>query len=90
MEDEEELITLQFLAHRIRKILKVATLNGHKNIILGAWGCGAYRNNPELIAQTFKDMLEDVPKEFEHVTFAVYDTRQPTVLFDTFKKVFGV
>jgi uncharacterized protein (TIGR02452 family) len=74
------------IAHRIDKILCVAEKHGHENLILGAWGCGAFGNNPKMIAQLFKWGLEQVP-HFNHVCFAVYDTRTPTHLFDTFTEV---
>lgn len=76
------------LRERAIKILKVASHHGHKNIILGAWGCGAFGNDPVMVAEAFKLALEKVP-HFNHICFAVYDTRVPTHLFDTFKEVFA-
>ena len=73
---------------RIERILHVAASHGHKTIILGAWGCGAFGNDPEMIADEFKKMIEKTAA-FEHVCFAVYDTREPPVLYETFQKVFG-
>ena len=75
------------IRERTIKILQVAEANGHKNIVLGAWGCGAFGNDPKMVAEAFKLALEKVPT-FEHVTFAVYDTREPPVLYETFKEVF--
>lgn len=74
------------LIERAIRILQVAHANGHKNIILGAWGCGAFGNNPETVSRVFKLALTKVPY-FEHVTFAVYDTREPFILYETFKEV---
>lgn len=73
---------------RAEKILHIAAMNGHKNIILGAWGCGAFGNDPKMVSEEFKKMLEKFPA-FEHVCFAVYDTREPPHLYDTFKAVCG-
>lgn len=72
---------------RIERILHIAAAHGHKNIILGAWGCGAFGNDPQMMAEEFKKMVEKV-SAFEHVTFAVYDTREPPVLFNSFQEVF--
>jgi uncharacterized protein (TIGR02452 family) len=74
----------QCIFHRTLKILQIAELYGHKNIILGAWGCGAFGNDPEQIAQAFKEALDDLPV-FEHICFAVYDTRENTPVYQTFK-----
>ena len=76
------------LRERALKILEVAEVNGHKNIILGAWGCGAFGNDPEQIARVFMFALNKFPA-FEHVCFAVYDTREPPVVYETFKRIIG-
>lgn len=76
------------IRERVIRILQVAHANGHKNIILGAWGCGAFGNDPKMVAEAFMLALTKVPY-FEHVTFAVYDTREPFILYETFKEVCG-
>jgi uncharacterized protein (TIGR02452 family) len=75
------------LTERVIKVLQIAAEYGHKTIVLGAWGCGAFGNDPEMVAQVFKDMLPKVPA-FEHVCFAVYDTRPQTPVYETFRKMF--
>jgi len=74
--------------NRAKKILQVAASQGHKIIILGAWGTGAFGNDPEMVASIFKEALKEMPY-FKHVCFAVYDERQPPVVYETFKKVFA-
>ena len=87
-EDEElDSIIYHTLLHRATKVLQIAELHGHKNIILGAWGCGAFGNDSGQVASAFAEALSKVPY-FEHVCFAVYDTRQPPVLFEAFKDYF--
>ena len=71
---------------RATKILQIAEVHGHKNIVLGAWGCGAFGNDPSQMAIAFLEALKKVPT-FEHVCFAVYDTREPPVLYETFKEI---
>lgn len=78
---------MQVLLGRAKKILQVAHTHGHKNIILGAWGCGAFGNDPITVATAFSKALKDVPL-FNHVCFAVYDTREPPFLYETFKDTF--
>lgn len=74
------------IRERAIKILQIAEAHGHKTIILGAWGCGAFGNDPKMIAETFLFALSKVPT-FEHVCFAIYDTRQPPILYETFQQV---
>lgn len=61
--------------HKIHRILEIAVLNGHRNLVLGAWGCGIFNNDPEFIAKTFKEKLEDAENGFkgcfDKVVFAV-------------------
>lgn len=85
-DDEEVYATLHY---RASKILQVAKQHNHKTIILGAWGCGAFGNNPDIVANIFMDVLKDIPA-FEYVCFAVYDNRDGLPLYTTFKQVVGV
>ena len=75
------------LRERAIRILSIAADHNHKNIILGAWGCGAYGNDPLIVAESFKLALENVPA-FENVCFAVYDNRPGQPIFNIFKDVF--
>ena len=60
---------------RIVKVLAAAQANGHDALVLGAWGCGNFANDPALIADLFRQALEGPFKgAFRHVTFAIVDT----------------
>lgn len=74
------------LITRGRKILRVAAMHGHRNLILGAWGCGAFANDPEMVATVFRDLIKEIPV-FEHIVFAVYDKGNPANLFKTFHEI---
>lgn len=81
--DQELLETIIQL--RAMKILQVAQDNGHKNIILGAWGCGIFGNDPNMVALAFMKIITMM--SFEHVCFAIYDTRPQQPIFEAFKSV---
>jgi uncharacterized protein (TIGR02452 family) len=67
---------LPAMQSRIRKVLSVAALHPHDALLLGAWGCGAFQNSPELIAELFRTALSGVFRGvFPAVHFAVYDRR---------------
>ena len=54
---------------RIKKILDVAAKEGNEVIILGAWGCGAFRNPVEIVARVFAELVKNY--QFEIVEFAL-------------------
>ena len=65
------------LRRRAGKILAVARAREHRTLLLGAWGCGAFRNDPEQVADAFATWLAEsrFAKAFERIVFAVWDTR---------------
>lgn len=58
---------------RLKKILDVAVEKETDNIILGAFGCGAFKNNPEVVAQAASNVLKDYIHSFKNIEFAIYD-----------------
>jgi uncharacterized protein (TIGR02452 family) len=67
---------------RIEAVLSAAAAFGHTALVLGAWGCGVFRNNPTSVAQWFADYLSSggtFSSAFEHITFAVLDRGGDTI-----------
>lgn len=54
---------------RVKKILDVAAREGNEVLILGAWGCGAFKNPSHIVARVFRTLLKDY--SFEVVEFAL-------------------
>ena len=44
--------------NKIKNIFEVATDNGVEVLILGAFGCGAFKNDPYIVAKAFKENIE--------------------------------
>jgi uncharacterized protein (TIGR02452 family) len=62
------------MRRRVERVLSIALDAGHRALVLGAWGCGVFRNDPALIADLFGQALETSFKgRFAHVVFAVFD-----------------
>ena len=57
---------------RIKKILDVAAKEGNEVVILGAWGCGAYKNPIAIVSKLFVECLKDY--NFPIVVFALSTT----------------
>ncbi len=58
------------IARRVSRILALAAANGHARLVLGAWGCGVFGNEPALVAEAFAAGLAAAPC-FDEVVFAV-------------------
>lgn len=61
---------------RTEKLLSVAVVNKQTTLILGAWGCGVFRNKTEDVAAWFAQHLlknETFKHAFRQVVFAIYD-----------------
>lgn len=57
---------------RTDKMLSLALHQGNEVLILGAWGCGVFKNDPKEIAGLFKKYLHGKYKnKFKRVVFAV-------------------
>ncbi len=63
---------LEIHEKRLRRMLDVALAQGAEVIVLGAFGCGAFMNNPEVVARAAKTVVADYRYAFRAIEFAVY------------------
>ncbi len=57
---------------RAKRILDIAVSEGEDVIILGAFGCGAFRNPPEVVAEAYREVIQNYIYDFKTIEFAVY------------------
>lgn len=57
---------------RAMHILTCAAAHGADTLVLGAFGCGAFENNPEVVSKAYKVAINEFPKVFKKIEFAVY------------------
>lgn len=74
---------------RLRKILDVAAANKDDVVILGAFGCGAFKNPPKVVATVAKKVIADYEHAFKTIEFAVFCPPQDSTNFDVFNKILG-
>ena len=84
---DEELFALH--ETRLRHMFTVVAHHNAEIFITGAFGCGAFQNNPEVVAQAFKKILPEFEGFFKEIVFAIYCRPQEMFNFETFKRVFG-
>ena len=74
---------------RAKHILHIAAAHGAEILILGAFGCGAFRNDPEAVAAAYRDVLAEYGKYFDEIEFAVYCRGYETGNYDAFRRILG-
>lgn len=80
------------MRQRIASVLAIARNHGHRALVLGAWGCGVFGNEPTHVARWFRDALTTLPESkgaFERVTFAVLDVADGTPTVNAFQRSFA-
>jgi uncharacterized protein (TIGR02452 family) len=66
------------MRERCDRALAIMAYHGHKHLVLGAWGCGVFGNDPEIVADQFSRALGFTSSgafagAFDEVVFAVLD-----------------
>src|SRR5215475_14613519 len=77
------------LQKRIHRVLGIARSYGHSVLVLGAWGCGAFANDPHRTALDFRQALEnDYRGGFADIVFAITDWSPERKFLGPFRDVF--
>lgn len=84
---DEDLLKLH--ENRGRRIMAVAAANNIDVLILGAFGCGAFRNDPRIVAQAYKNILPEFRHCFKEIEFAVYCRPGDDSNYQVFKAFLG-
>ncbi|MEU9319942.1 TIGR02452 family protein [Streptomyces sp. NPDC048295] len=80
------------LASRAERVLEVAAVRGYRRLVLGAWGCGVFRNDPAQVAGAFRALLLDDGRfagHFEQIVFGILDRSPGSATRSAFDRTFG-
>ncbi|CAF1370161.1 unnamed protein product [Rotaria sordida] len=85
MRDAEEI--QDAMKERVKRLLYVFEANKHDTLVLGAFGCGVFKNNPLDVAIIFRKHLQSAKfkNSFKRIIFAVLNAKMCHV----FKQVFA-
>ncbi|MBT2369887.1 TIGR02452 family protein [Streptomyces sp. ISL-10] len=78
------------LATRAERVLEVAAVTGYRRLVLGAWGCGVFRNDPVVVAGAFHALLGPGGRfagHFDEVVFAILDRTADKATLGAFRRV---
>ncbi len=71
---------------RVGAMFAVAQSNAHRTLVLGAWGCGVFGCDPDMVASSFRRWLDGCfAGAFDRVVFPIYDPRPHQPLRHTFE-----
>jgi uncharacterized protein (TIGR02452 family) len=80
------------LAERAARVLAVAASHGRRELVLGAWGCGVFRNDPAMVAEAFRVLFGAgglFEGRFARVVFAVLDKAPTSPNLSAFRDAFS-
>ncbi|MFL5241607.1 MAG: TIGR02452 family protein [Gemmataceae bacterium] len=80
------------LRQRAEYVLALAASQGYKQLVLGAWGCGVFRNDPGVVAEAFLGHLQKGTwsGRFECVVFSVLDRSPSQETWSAFQRAAGL
>ncbi|MGW2523903.1 TIGR02452 family protein [Streptomyces sp. NPDC001617] len=79
------------LAARAERVLETAAAHGYRRLVLGAWGCGVFQNDPAQVANTFRALLGPdgrFARAFDHVAFGILDRTTGNTVRGAFVRAF--
>ncbi|TXS43802.1 TIGR02452 family protein [Streptomyces sp. OR43] len=79
------------LASRAERVLEVAAVRGYRRLVLGAWGCGVFRNDPAEVAGAFRTLLTGDGRfagHFEQIVFGILDRNADSPTRAAFDRAF--
>lgn len=80
------------LSSRAERVLETAAEHGYRRLVLGAWGCGVFRNAPGVVAAAFHALLTGSGRfagQFEQIVFAVLDRTDEGPTLAAFRGTFA-
>jgi len=82
---DKELLALH--KKRAERIFSLAAAEDNAVLILGAFGCGTFQNNPEVVAHAYKEVLPGYLHKFETIEFAIFCMPNEQKNLDAFRKI---
>lgn len=63
------------IKNKIRTIFRMGLVHGHDSLVLGALGCGAFRNPPRHVARLFHEVMDEpeFKNKYRCIVFAILD-----------------
>ena len=79
----------ELFGYHVKRAIHMLTCAASKKadiLVLGAFGCGAFENDPEVVARAYKIALHEFPKVFDRIEFAVYCSPKSSRNYEVFSR----
>lgn len=73
------------IKNRVEAIMCLPYINGCEVLVLGAWGCGVFKNNPEVIATAFCEAISKYGRAYKHIVFPLPNAKMKEVFEERLK-----
>lgn len=83
----------ELFGYHVKRAIHMLTCAAAKKadiLVLGAFGCGAFQNDPHVVAAAYQIALGVFPKVFDKVEFAVYCPPGNHENYDVFNRILGM
>ena len=88
LKGEDRALAEQAMKRRMKLALAIFASRGCQNLILGAYGCGVFRNDPVKVAGWWKELLEQYfPGDFDTIVYAVLDRSATQACYRAFRDI---
>ena len=88
LKGEDRALAEQSMKRRMKLALAIFASRGCRNLILGAYGCGVFRNDPVKVAGWWKELLEQYfPGDFDTIVYAVLDRSATQACYRAFRDI---
>lgn len=77
---------LELHMKRIKRVLDIAKANQEEVMVLGAFGCGAFCNPPEVVSEAMARVIKEYLYDFKTIEFAVYCSPKDTKNYEVFHR----
>ena len=74
---------------RLQRIIDIAYQEKNECLVIGAFGCGAFKNDPNIVARAMKDTILDNMGKFKKIVIAVYCSPRDEQNYNIFKRIFS-
>lgn len=91
LKGEDTAVAEQVMKERMRLALAIFSCMEDRHLVLGAYGCGVFRNDPVKVARWWRELLEEegYGSLFASIHFAVLDASKEHACFRVFEHEFN-